>query len=248
MTQVAKGNQVLSLLLTIVTNLLGVLTVPYLLHAFLEGGDVVKIKPGNLAFKLVLTVLVPTIIGMTLRASSKHIRAFVIKHKTALSLFSTTNLIMIVWQTLSGARHILLRQSPGHILLVTLIAIAMHVFYLILNWLVVKILPNIGIREKISVVIMVSQKSSPVAITVISYITDNLAQQGLFAIPCLIGQISQIFIGSLLARRLASMVDASEKLPSTTEQQLEISQIEKKEEGLEAVVASESELAVPSVK
>lgn len=33
-----------------------------------------------------------------------------------------------------------------------------------------------------------SQKSAPVAVTVISYLTEDAAQQGLFAIPCLIGK------------------------------------------------------------
>jgi len=58
---------------------------------------------------------------------------------------------------------------------------------------------------------MVSQKSSPVAITVISYITDNMAQKGLFVTPCIIGQLSQIFIGSLLARYFAHLVEKYEK-------------------------------------
>jgi len=82
--------------------------VPFLLGTFLNTSSsgstngAIKVQPTDLALKLVLTVLLPTLVGMTLRGSSKRIRLWVTRHKTALSLFSTTNLIMIVWQALSG--------------------------------------------------------------------------------------------------------------------------------------------------
>jgi predicted Na+-dependent transporter len=59
-----------------------------------------------LAVKLVLTVLVPTVVGMLLRLSSPKIRKWVAAHRPALGLFSTTNLVMIIWQTLSNSRYV----------------------------------------------------------------------------------------------------------------------------------------------
>jgi SBF-like CPA transporter family (DUF4137) len=53
--------------------------------------------------------------------------------------------------------------------------------------------------ESVALVILSSQKSAPVAMTVISYITHITTQQGLLAIPSIIGQLAQIFIGSALA-------------------------------------------------
>ncbi len=55
--------------------------------------------------------------------------------------------------------------------------------------------------------IMASQKSAPVAVTVISYIASEPATQGLLAIPCVVGQISQIFVGSAIARYFAVQVE-----------------------------------------
>jgi sodium/bile acid cotransporter 7 len=60
--------------------------------------------------------------------------------------------------------------------------------------------------EAIATGIMSSQKSAPVAVTVISYVTKDVAQQGLFAIPAIVGQISQIFIGSALESFMARAV------------------------------------------
>jgi solute carrier family 10 (sodium/bile acid cotransporter), member 7 len=60
--------------------------------------------------------------------------------------------------------------------------------------------------EAVAVMIMSSQKSGAVAVTVISYITHDTSQQGLLAIPCLIGQVTQVMVGSLVARQLAVWV------------------------------------------
>jgi sodium/bile acid cotransporter 7 len=65
---------------------------------------------------------------------------------------------------------------------------------------------KLPLLEAISVFVMSSQKSAPVAVTVISYITSVPATQGLLAIPCVVGQISQIFIGSGIARYFVPQV------------------------------------------
>eukprot|EP00878_Enallax_costatus_P042518 GHUV01049905.1.p1 GENE.GHUV01049905.1~~GHUV01049905.1.p1 ORF type:complete len:333 (+),score=70.69 GHUV01049905.1:307-1305(+) len=120
LTAAAKGNQALALLLTVVTNLLGIVTVPYELRLVLStgGGGTVSVDPANLVIKLVFTVLVPTVIGKLARELSRHVTNFVTKFKLQLSLFSTLNLACIVWQTLSGARDTLLQQAFASVLLI----------------------------------------------------------------------------------------------------------------------------------
>ncbi|KAF6235189.1 SBF-like CPA transporter family-domain-containing protein [Scenedesmus sp. NREL 46B-D3] len=174
LTAACKGNQALALLLTVATNLLGIVTVPYELRLVLSTGGVstVSVEPGSLVVKLLLTVLAPSVMGKLARDLSKPVQRFVTRHKIPLSLFSTLNLACIVWQTLSGARQTLLQQP-----------------------------------EAAAVLIMSSQKSAPVAVTVITYLTPSLTQQGLMAIPCILGQLAQIFIGSALAKWLRGRAD-----------------------------------------
>lgn len=43
--------------------------------------------------------------------------------------------------------------------------------------------------------VMASQKSGPVSVAVISYITDDTTLQGLMAIPAVIGQLVQVRAG-----------------------------------------------------
>lgn len=63
LTAAARGNPALALLLTVATNLLGIVTVPYELKLILLGTSVVSVDPSSLVVKLIFTVLVPTLIG-----------------------------------------------------------------------------------------------------------------------------------------------------------------------------------------
>ena len=213
LTSAAKGNQALALALTVVTNLLGIATVPYLLRAVLSGtpsAAVVSVDPADLAIKLVFTVLVPTAVGVGARRASPRLAAWVAAHRTALSLFSHCNLVCIVWQTLSAASATLLRQRPGDVFIVIAAAAVLHLLMLAAMHVVVAYGLRLQPRERVAVVIMSAQKSAPVAVTVITYVTRSAVQQGLLAIPALVGQLTQIFIGSALARALAKQVQLHE--------------------------------------
>eukprot|EP00898_Chlorokybus_atmophyticus_P008906 jgi/Chlat1/9016/Chrsp94S08290 len=201
----SKGNQVLALFFTIATNLLGIVSVPYELRLLLNNSTV-SVNPADLVVKLLLTVLVPTVIGKVVCSNSARVQSFVKRRRVELSLFSSANLVCIVWQTLSGARDVLVRQAFTHILAVIGCAAAVHVGYLLFNAGAVRLL-RLPLVEAIAVVIMASQKSAPVAVTVISYVTTDIVQQGLLAVPAIVGQLTQIFLGSALAKVLAKQVD-----------------------------------------
>lgn len=218
LTQISKGDQVLSLFLTVVSNLLGIVTVPFLLRIYLaNNASNVTVDPVKLAFKLTITVLIPSVFGMCIRRSFSVVPAITKKYKTELSMFSTFNLVMIVWMALSSARNNLLVQKVGEIFFVIAVAVIMHCLYLAFNALMVsKWVLNLPVKQAVSVIIMASQKSSPVALAVITSIAATDPQQkGLFAIPCVVGQLTQIFIGSFLAKKLSAWV-TSEEVNETT--------------------------------
>ncbi|KAL3145792.1 hypothetical protein ABBQ38_015169 [Trebouxia sp. C0009 RCD-2024] len=70
LTAAAKGNQALALFLTVFTNLLGIVTVPFGLKLILVGTDTLSVNPARLVASLLLTVLVPTILAAT--AANSH--------------------------------------------------------------------------------------------------------------------------------------------------------------------------------
>ena len=94
-------------------------------------------------------------------------------------------------------------------------AIIMHLIYLVFNAAVIRVLRlplvDLPLVDGIAVLIMSSQKSAPVAVTVISYLTSDAVQQGLFAIPAIVGQVAQIFIGAVLSKGFAAMVEKEQQ-------------------------------------
>jgi solute carrier family 10 (sodium/bile acid cotransporter), member 7 len=232
LTIVAKGDAVLSLFLTITTNTIGILTVPYLLKIYLGPASEVKLDPLVLLVRLCLSIFIPSITGIMLRKYSKTIQHIMITYKTQVSITSNLSNACIVWMRLSRARDLLLEQNVIELMLVLVAAAIMHVLYLICNYCVVKHLLKFQLKQAISVIIMSSQKSSPVALVslslvamlsltylssdmlvqnIISNIAANPSQAGLLIIPCITGQVLQIFIGSFVAKYFSRQVKREEK-------------------------------------
>lgn len=212
LTTAAGGNASLSLFLTVVSNIIGILTMPYLLQLVLTGTDMLKFNPVNVFIKLIFTVLVPSVAGALVRRFPV-VRDLVALRRTELSMFSTLNLVCIIWQTLSSSSSILLQQSAATLILVIAISALLHIFLLIVLFFLTSPRGPMGlpIKERVSITIMCAQKSAPVAITLISYITSTPATQGLLTIPALIGQLCQIFIGSALIARFCKMIKTEQE-------------------------------------
>lgn len=207
LTTASKGDIPLALMLTVFSNILGAFMVPYLLELYLSSDFAVGFNPAKLLLQLVLCILIPIIAGISIRASSKNVGLFVKRHKTALSMFANCNLFMIIWMAMSSSCEVLLSQNGLTILYLVITTVVQHVSYLLMNYTLTVHVFGFPIESAIVVTIMASQKSCPVALAVISNVPSSSATIGLYAVPCLIGQVVQIFIGSFIAPRFASMID-----------------------------------------
>jgi len=198
--------------------MLGIITVPYLLELYLSGTSS-NISPSDLVLKLVFEVLLPSIVGMVARQRSIVVAAFMVKYKVEMGLFSNFNLICIVWMALSGSRETIIRQSGPEVICVLATTIVQHCIYLTYNYRILRLL-KVPLKQLIAVTIMTSQKSSPVALAVIVNISSsNHTTRGLLTIPCILGQLSQIFIGSIVSSKFKSMVEAEESASVPIEEQ-----------------------------
>jgi solute carrier family 10 (sodium/bile acid cotransporter), member 7 len=89
-------------MLTVVSNLTGIVSTPFLLKAILNAGRA-QLDPVDLLIKLVFTILLPLVIGKALNALIPALKKCVGRHKTVLNLISTASLTLIVWQTISSS-------------------------------------------------------------------------------------------------------------------------------------------------
>ena len=204
LTTACDGDQSLALLLTIITNCLGILTTPLAIQYFLSSSSI-DFEYSDVLTKLCLTVLAPSLIGIALRITFPVVADFAKAHKVSLSMFSTSNLVCIIWQTLSAASDVLLRQSAASLAIVVVASSLQHLLFLAIMYVVTVCWTSLRPPEKVALIIMCAQKSAPVAVTLISYITSSSTEQGLLAVPALVGQLAQIFIGSFLLRYLKKM-------------------------------------------
>lgn len=204
MVNQSGGNTALSLLFTIVTNLVGVVTVPFWLEAMFSTrtnqNSKAQVNAVTLLQLLVVTVLCPLLLGKALRDFVPGAKQFITKQKTKLSVANNLLLTLIVWQTLSSAAKDLLTQSFVDVFVVILAAIALHLIYLSLNWPVSAHVLKLNRPELIAVTIMSSQKTLPFCVTVIGYLAQ-LGKPGFMVIPSVAGHMSQLFIDAYLQTR-----------------------------------------------
>jgi sodium/bile acid cotransporter 7 len=219
----ARGNAALALMLTIVTNVLGVFILPFTIPLVISQAQSVSLNPTDLLIKLVMTILIPLIIGKILRESSAWIRKQVAKHKVALGLLNNGSLICIVWLTLSSAQEQVVHTGFGTLCLIFLAAILLHVVYLIVNYILVKIfrLPH---REAAAVLIMGSEKTLPMAVTVIAATGTALGSTGQLTVPCVLAHISQVLIDAFLCDYIGKKEEKrlSQAIPITADESVDL--------------------------
>jgi len=203
----AKGNFALALLLTVLSNLLGIFTAPFYLSLLLSVDDV-SMNPVPLLVDLLLTLLLPLTIGKACRECfARSLQPFLKRHKLLITNLSSFCLICLPWMKLSASQQALLSLSVGAVLGLIACGLVIHAIYLVFNFSAATVL-RFPLDIKKSVVIMGSQKTLPMAMTVLSFFPDSLGQAGLIAIPCITSHLTQIFADTFLAAKWAHVTDA----------------------------------------
>jgi len=197
------------MLIIIVSNVLGVVAIPFWLQVLMRG-SASGVATLNVAFldilaKLLLSVLAPTLVGAAVRTIVPRAHTFQAAHTRSLSMLSAANLACIIWQTTSSGRDLIVNLSSGTMLLVVLSTAAVNAFYLAFSATVVIAL-RVPLAEAIPVALLSSQKSPPIAISVVAYIAQGRSSAGLLALPAVVGQLVQIFTGQALAHHMAGVV------------------------------------------
>lgn len=221
LTRQAKGNFALALLLTVTTNLLGVITVPFMLSALLGStAGMVSIDPLPLLYKLALSILLPLAVGKGVRELAPAVQKRVDgPYKRRLSLLSSTFLILVPLMRVSVANEQLRAVTVSQLLAILAAGVGLHVGYMAVVAPAVALVP-IPTPERKAVFLLSTEKTLPVAITVIAFIADELTSvdaegntvdaSGLMAIPCIVAHLTQVVMDSFLAERWAAATDREE--------------------------------------
>ena len=202
LTQQARGNVALALLLTVSTNLLGIFTVPFVLSHLLGALGKVELSALDLLVKLCLTILLPLSAG---RYARRYVVTWVGRNRTRITSISNLALISVPWMKFSESSTALAEVALGSLLVLIGAGLAIHILYLGMNAVICGSL-GVEAAARKAVVLLASQKTLPVAMTVLALIPDKVLAsdvKGLVAIPCITFHLGQIFIDAVVATRWA---------------------------------------------
>ncbi|XP_059628431.1 probable sodium/metabolite cotransporter BASS4, chloroplastic isoform X2 [Cornus florida] len=124
LTRLAGGNSALALAMTVISNLLGILIVPFSVSKFLAAGVGISFPTEQLFRSLLLTLLVPLILGKVFRESFKGVADFADHNRKLLSVMSAVLLSLVPWIQVSRSRSLLLMVKPA----VFLVAVGMGAY------------------------------------------------------------------------------------------------------------------------
>ncbi len=189
-TEVSKGNTVLALFLTIAINLIGTVTVPFVLAISLQAAGSVDIDQTALLLKMLYLVLLPFVIGKTIRNVSA-----TKKVSPLWSYINSSCVILIVYSSVSSSHDTLLRLTVTDYSLIFIAVTLVHILLLTINFLTGKRLkPNVADNK--AMLFVTSQKTLAVALAVLANINF---ETGSAIIVCLAFHFFQLFVDSALA-------------------------------------------------
>ncbi|XXQ35053.1 SBF-like CPA transporter family (DUF4137) [Plasmodiophora brassicae] len=194
------GNVTLGLLLTVATNLLCVVTIPFLLPWILASQAraqkvTANLEPIPVLIQLLYLVLLPLVVGQVVLRAIAVVRRQVQRRRVALKLISSTLLILLPWMKVSSSVNSLFQLSGYEILWAALAVIAMHAVFLAFHAVVASAtrMPRDIAR---AIVIMCSQKTLTVSFAILATVPSRDA--GIAAIPIVLGHLSQILADAFL--------------------------------------------------
>ncbi len=197
LTGQARGNNALALLLTVLSNVAGVFTMPFVLERLLGFLGHVELSATDLLFRLCISILIPLAVGKVLRLFW---RDWVNANQTGIGLLSNLALIIVPWMEFSQSSERLLQIAVVSLLILILAGMGVHVVFLAINGLAARIL-LLEPAESRAVVLLASQKTLPVALTVLAFLPIPAEAKGLVAIPCVTSHLGQILIDAHVATR-----------------------------------------------
>ncbi|PKI44312.1 hypothetical protein CRG98_035294 [Punica granatum] len=203
----AGGNSALALAMTVISNLLGILIVPFSISKFIADGVGVTVPTEQLLRSLVLTLLIPLILGKVLRESIKGLAEFVDAKKKLFSKISAIFLSLVPWIQVSRSSTLLLMVKPTVFLVAIAMGTALHLILLAFNAVAIKCLSTVsGGNQSVfakkdnadAALLVASQKTLPVMVAVVEQLGGAFGESGLLVLPCVAAHLIQIIMDSFL--------------------------------------------------
>lgn len=193
MTQIVRGNVAQALFLTILLNLIGVFTIPFMLLFTLDNVSTIIISPLPLLEQLILIVLLPFLAGIFFKPA-----IFIYLPHSLLKYLPSSCVIATVWMSVSASSDTLKELNFQLLLVIIICALMIHGALLLLCWLS-RYLYQPDRSEWFALLFTASQKTLPVALGVLTALNQDIE---LAMVACIIFHFLQLFIASMITSRI----------------------------------------------
>ncbi|VFQ81286.1 unnamed protein product [Cuscuta campestris] len=207
LTRLAGGNSALALAMTVISSLTGILIIPFSISKLIATGVGVSVPTEQLMRSLVLTLLVPLIVGKVFREIFKSLGEFADQNRKLLSVTSAMLLSLAPFIQVSRSRSLLLLVNPAAFFIAVVLGALLHAMLFTFNALAIKFLSTISggsksafaKKENASALLLVaSQKTLPVMVAVVEQLGGSLGAPGLLVLPCVAAHLNQIIMDSFV--------------------------------------------------
>ncbi len=199
LTGIALGNIPLSLFICIASNFLAVLTIPFSLELLLKFGQTIDIPVFQVIKSLIIIVLIPLVIGQSLRGKIKNIAS----HERIFSIFSQMIVLLIILNSVASSTSEILKTGFG--------LISIFWFVILLHCLILLI--NLGISRLIRL-----NRPSTAAFTIHSsqktLTVSYIVWAGYFAlsypfamIPAIVYHLIQMVVDTFVAHKFRTIAE-----------------------------------------
>ncbi len=193
MTNLAGGRGTWALMMTVIINIIGVFSIPFMLGITASGNIDFDIDPFMLLQKLVLLVLCPFIAGFFI----KKLSLLSPKHPF-LTYLPSTMVITAVWLSLSASAEILYTINAISLAKIAAASIIVHFGLMLIAMIAAKFLP-IDAGAQVAVALTASQKTLPVAVSILASFNQNVGDAVLF---CVLFHFIQLFADAALLPKM----------------------------------------------
>lgn len=205
--QLAGGNSALALAMTVVSNLLGILIVPFSISRFIAAGIGVSVPTKELFRSLVITLLIPLILGKVFRESFKGLADYVDRNRKLFSKMNAIFLSLAPFIQVSRSRSMLLMVKPSVFLVAVGMGVLLHLILLSFNVIAIQGFSTVSGTNQLAsakkknataYVLVASQKTLPVMVAVVEQLGGAFGESGLLVLPCVAAHLNQIIMDSFL--------------------------------------------------
>jgi sodium/bile acid cotransporter 7 len=194
MTALGRGNISLSLFICVLGNFMGIFTIPYSLKLLIGGEGNVDLPALHMLSSLVITVLVPIVLGNLARS---RLKAHLSRVKQAVSVFQQCIVLLIIFNAVAGSGG-KIRAAGDTLPFLLVFIILLHALILAMNYGITKIM-GLDRPSTTAFTIHTSPKTLAGAYLVWSGYFAN--QYPLALIPGIVYHLTQMIMDKFVAER-----------------------------------------------